>query len=358
MELLPGDSIGTTGNSLERGGEIRPAAAEPYQPFSLSNGELEEIQPLQALLADSEVAGYLNSGAAGAAWSPARLRRLGLGLIAFLALLIPLLFLPGWKMLAGYSPPPPADTPKPQAFAGNVTLAFRDRIRDINSDVQAGNRWRPAFEKLRALFDAGEEMPDDLRVWVDSELLVTLASKEIPPDAYDETLPDRVLADLQSRLAAEPGAVLPFRAAAAYAAVLHSLPASKENAAEREAAMLAILERLRSDHPVLMDKNRDLLFLEAQQHIAAFPAEYAPQDRHMEYHWRRAAHAIDRLYSLYGSRDGQVRGLDRRRWETVYKYFDFTLLTLDMNRLGRLKTIQLDGKDYSRDDIKHILEQL
>lgn len=360
MESLPVESIETIpATALEAGTTVRHANADPYHDFSLANEELQLVQPLQALMADAEVAGFMDGGNVDGPWSPARLRRLGLGMLAFLAVLLPLICLPGWNMFAGYAPPHPSDTPKPQQFAGNVALVFQDRVRSVNGDLQAGNRWQAAYEKLRALFDDAEEMPDDLRIWVDSELLVTLASKEVSPDAYDVALPGRVFADLQQRIEALPETTaVPFRAASAYAAVLNTLPAAKESAAERDSVLLAILERIRNEHPSSMDKSRDLLFMEAERHIAALPPEYAAQDRRLDYHWRRASHAIERLYSLFGTRDVQVRAIDRRRWETIYKYFDFTLLTLDVNRLGRLKAIQLDGREYSRDDIKSILEQL
>jgi hypothetical protein len=240
-------------------------------------------------------------------------------------------------------------------------MLYRDSVRDINADIAAGNRWQGTYDKLRRFITDAEEnpaaSPPDVRVWALQEMLVILASKEIAPDAATDDYVDVVRESLLSAAAGQPA---PFRAEAAYAKLLAARPTLKDagREKERQTRLVAVLDGLRNEYPDLMDRNRDLLTIEAEQHILQFPKEYGEDNRRLDYHWRRAAHAIVRLYDLFGKRDPAVRQLDRRRWQAVDRYFAFTLLTLDTKRLGRLGEIRLDGTVYTRGQVRGELEKL
>lgn len=336
----------------------------PYDAFNVKDGDRDSVVQVEALLADPEIAGYIK-GNADTAWNRRRIAQCAIGFVVTAACLATLIFfLPG-NMLRSYRPPAPQDNPKPQAYADMSTLPilYREGIREINDDIAAGNRWKGAFEKLRAFIgdmDAGKiDPPEELRVWAYQEMLVILASKEIPPDAYADDYPDAINRKLDNALVVT-SAPVPFRAGAAYARVLASRPTPKDEAGarSRREGLIDVLERLREENPELLDKNRNLLTIEAEQHILQFPPEYSADNRYLDYHWRRSAHAILRLYDMYGKRDAGVRQIDKQRWQAVLRYFDFTLFTLDTKRLGRLKSIRLDGSDYTREQVRAELEAL
>lgn len=337
----------------------------PYAAFNLPAPALEPVSQVDALMADEEIAGYIKSGAQQG-WGRKKIGSIlgGLSLSLFFLVLLALL-LPG-NLLSRRRLPVPEDTPKPRLYerVAELPILFRDSVKTINDDFLAGNRWQPAYEKLRNLLREGEEdgleLPRDVRTWGLQEMLVLLASKEISPDAFPPEYPDQAYALLSSTI--DKNAPLPFRAGAAYAKLLAARPPPKGKNDGKESGertrLLGVLARLRGNFPELMDKDREMLILEAEQHIAHFPAEYGEDNRYLDYHWRRAAHAINRLYELFGKHDRTVRGLDRRRWQAVYRYFDFTLFTWDPGRVGRLKSITLDGTEYTRPQVgKEIEEQ-
>lgn len=334
----------------------------PYDAFLVPDAERENVPQVEALLADPEIAGYIR-GNTDTGWNRTRVMHTLAGFAATaLCLAALVLFLPG-NMLSGHKPPVPQDTPKPQPYpdAAMLPILYRDTIRDINADIAAGNRWQAAHDKLRRFIADAEgdktDPPRELRTWALREMLVILASKEIPPAAYTDEYADSVHAGLQADAGAQAP---PFRAEAAYVRLLAARPAAKD-AGEAQAnrdRLIAVLEKVRGEYPDLLDKNRELLTIEAEQHILRFPAEYGEDNRSLDYHWRRAAHAIVRLYDLYGKRDPAVRQLDRRRWQAVDRYFNFTLFTLDTKRLGRLKEINLDGFTYTRGQVRAELENL
>lgn len=338
--------------------------ASPYAVFGLSDKEMQPKPQLQALMDDPEIAGYLQDNNPKA-WTRQRLYKAGIGFaVAAVGLMLLFFFAPG-NLFRTYTPPPPRDTPKPQAFADTAELPilFRDSIREINAEIDNGNRWQTAFDKLRAFLAEATHRkinpPNNLLLWAHQEMLVILASKEIPPGAYPLSYPDEVFDEFKTLVADTPDP-MPFRGGSAYARILISRPEPKEKeeaAAWREKAT-DVLESLRAAHPTVLDNNRELLAMEAEAHIRQFPKEYVEGDQYLDYHWRRAAHAIVRLYELYGSRDPAVRQIDRRRWQAVYRYFDLTLLTWDPTRIGRLKSIRLDGNEYTRVMIKQELDRL
>ena len=334
----------------------------PYAEFSIPEAEQEPVSQREALLSNPEIAGYL--GGDGAHTTPRnRLFRSGMGLLITALLLTGLfIFLPG-NMFHAHITPVPYDTPKPQPYAGVAALPilFREQVRDVNDSIQSG-KWQSAFAGLRALVDETESgkgtLPSELRAWSLEEMLVILASRELPPDSVPAGYRERIFDEVDS-LYAESRETPSFRSGSARIRLLDERPvpaAGRERQEDND--IFSALEKVREDHPDLMDKNRDILLIEAERHIEAFPGEYAQGDRYLDYHWRRAAHAINRLYDLFGKRDPAARELDRKRWQAVYKYFDFTILTLDTSRLGRLKNIRLDGTDYTREQVRREIERL
>lgn len=338
---------------------VHRAEDAAYAAFPLPDEELLPVPQVQALLKEPEIAAYLKSGGGP---TSRRVRRIGAFFLVSLAVLLLVYWLPPWNMLYRYRPPRPAETLKPTPYAGGIPLLFRDRIRSINDDIAAGDRWGAVFGKLSSLvddIDAGKvEAPKDMATWARSETLVAMASKEVPPTAYAESYPETVFAGFMRPDPRNAGTALPYRAGAAYVRLLQSAPRGKDNAGEAERRVQEAFERLRSEHGRRVDADGDLLAIEAHNHIAAIPKEYTPNDRLLDYHWRRAANAIDRLYALHGKNDPQARSLDRSRWQAVFRYFDLTLLTWDVDRLGWRKTVTLDGAEYTRDDVKKILERL
>lgn len=337
-----------------------PVAGSAYAGFDLPAGDLATVPQFLALQKDPEIAAYLKSG--NGEEPPSRRARRGIAFFLFAAaILLAVYLLPAWSMFSRYRPTLPAETQKPAPYAGDVPLLLRDRIGGINADIAAGDRWRPAFAKLSALvddLDAGKiSAPEELRRWARCETLVAMASKEIPP-SYPDAYPERVFGGLVHAVAQDPDFVIPYRAGAAYVRLLRSAPQTEATARDADRRILEALERLRSEHGRRLDADRELLGIEAKCHIAAIPKEYTPNDRYLDYHWRRASHAISRLYSLHGTSDAQAKSLDHARWRTIAGYFDLTLLTWDVERLGWRKTVVLDGKEYSRDDVAKILEQL
>lgn len=360
--LVPEREFGTGSYPTQRSvtGE-----ASPYSGFQLPVTDLKPLPQVDALREDPEIAGYLQDNSPKD-WNRRRLAAAGIGFILTLAALAAVfVFAPG-NMFRTYAPPPPRDTPKPQPYSDMAALPilFRDAVRDINMEIGDGNRWQYAFDKLRAFLadaDAGKiSPPDDVLRWARQEMLVILASKEIPPGGYPEAYPDDVFARFRESADAGGESALPFRGGSAYARILASRPISKDrkDAAEQQERLTGILEALRAAHPELLDNNRELLAIEAENHIRQLPREYVSGDQYLDYHWRRSAHAIVRLYDLYGRRDPSVRQIDRRRWNAVYHYFDLTLFTWDPKRIGRLKSIRLDDTDYTREQIRRELENL
>ncbi len=337
----------------------------PYQPFPLEPGDLENIGQLDALRGDPDIGGFLKNDAARP-WDARRLGRALAGFLATAAAVFLLYFFYPGGLFTHYSPPVPEVTPKPQPFlnAGDLSILYRDNVREINQLIAGDRQWQRVYEKLAAFIadDSGGKtvLPQDLALWSREEMLVVLASKELPPSSFPENYPDEVYAQLE-RDGKRFGVTLPFRAEAAYARLLADRPLpkkDKEAVRKRAADTLAVLERMRENHPDLLDKARDLLLLEAEQHIHLFPGDYSPGDRYLEHHWRRSAAALVKLYTLYGQKDRDLRQLDRMRWQAVLRYFDFTILTWDTSRMGRLKSIRLDGKDYTREDIRRELEKI
>lgn len=343
--------------------ELTPGSgSEPYADFQLVESDIADIPQIQALFDDPDIAPYLRHGG-----SPADSRKRGLkagiGLVASVAVLLALYLLPHWNMFAGYTPPPVAETPKPISFTGKVPFALQERLKSIHADIADPARSQPAFDQLRTLVaDADSnaiELPPELEEWARSELLVAMASRAIDPSSYDEAYPEQIFSGLAELPDRPPGPAFSFRAGAAFTKILHSLPPGKKDAATaRENRLLEVVERLRVDYSPLLDKDRELLTIEAECHIAAFPSQYSQKDRHLDYHWRRAAHAIGKLYEQYGKSDAATRSLDKKRWQAVLRYFDLTLFTWDVDRIGWLKSITLDGREYTKQDVQDIVKQL
>lgn len=335
----------------------------PYLPFNLPEPDLKAVPQLDALRADAEIAGYLQDNSPRA-WTGRRFARAVIGLALTAAALAAVLFFVPGNALRAYSPPPPRDTPKPQPYHDTAALPilFRDSVREINAEIGDGNRWLAAFDKLDAFIarakDGSIDPPPEVLLWAEQEMLVILASKEIPPGAHPQGYADLVYGDFRENLPEKTDDPIPFRAGSAYARILAARPLQKdrEASAKQQKQLVDLLEQLRAVHPDLLDYNRELLAVEAETHVRLFPKEYVPDDRYLDYHWRRAAHAIVRLYDLYGKRDPGVRQIDRRRWQAVYRYFDLKLFTWDPKKIGRLKSIRLDGAEYSREEIRRILE--
>lgn len=357
MEHLPPDGPALPGPD---GNDVLP-----YAGLNLPATELDCVAQVDALRSDPEIAGYLR-GAAREPWTRKRYNNalLGLAITAGLLLFAYALF-PG-NLFSRYQPPAPQDTPRPQPYAAvsETPILFREAVREINADLQSVPRWPSVFDRLQDLADSadsgGIEPPPELRLWAYQEMLVMLASRELPPDLYQEEDADLLYAGLERLLADTTGEAPPFRAGSAYVRILAGRLLPKD-AEERRAGLettAARIEALRAEHGELVEGNRDLLTAEAETHIALLPREYEEGDRYLDYHWRRAAHALFRLYELYGKNDAAVRRLDRRRWEAAYRYFDYTLLTLDAKRLGRIASARLDGVDYTRADIRTKLDGL
>lgn len=336
----------------------------PYEGLSLPARETQSVRQLDALMADSEIAGYL--GESGhRPWTRQRYIAALVGLGVTACLLVAVFLISPGNMFSRYRPPAPQDTPKPRPYPAlsETPILFRESVRAINADMESGARWRPAFEKLRELLGSlqgGVEQPRELRVWAYTEMLVMLSSRELPPDLFSEEYADSVHGELIRFLETSPEEPRPFRADMAYVRILANRTRSADAALERTKleAMAALIESIRAAHGDKADDNRDLLMAEAGTHTALLPPEYDEGNRALDYHWRRAAHAILRLYELYGLNDADVRRLDRRRWEAVYRYFDYTLFTLDARRLGRIASARLDGIDYTRAEIGAKLEKL
>ncbi len=337
----------------------------PYQQFPVDPGDLENTGQLDALRADPEIGGFLTNDAA----RPWDARRVGQALAGFVAtaaaIFLLYLFYPG-GLFTRYTPPVPEITPKPQQFpnAADLSILYRENVRDINRLIAGDRQWQQVFEKLAAFIaddEAGKTaLPQDLSLWSREEMLLVLASKELLPAAFPENYPDTIYAQLE-REGKRFGVTLPFRAEAAYVRLLADRPLpkkTKDAVRTRATEVLAVLERLRENYPELLDKNRDLLLMEAEQHINLIPKDYSPGDRYLEHHWRRAAATLVKLYTLYGQKDRDLRQLDRKRWQAVLRYFDFTLFTWDTSRMGRLKSVRLDGRDYTRDEIRRELEKI
>ncbi|MCD8351152.1 MAG: hypothetical protein LUC93_11135 [Planctomycetaceae bacterium] len=337
----------------------------PYAGFSLPEGGVEPVPQRRALEADPEIAGYLHD-TGHAPWTRKRYITALTGLAVTAALLVVVYIVAPGSLFSRYRPPAPQDTPKPQPYPNlpSVPILYRETVRSINADLESGTRYGAAFATLQTLIDDdGADAirpPVEVGIWAREEMLVLLASREVPPDRYTEAYADEVYASL-IRLAAErPDTAYPFRGGAAYARVLASRPLPKdagEARVERERTA-ALIETLRAENPAATDNNRDLLVAEAETHIALLPDEYISGDRRLDYHWRRAAYAIGRLYTVFGQSDPVIRTLDHRRWEAVYRYFDYTLFTLDTSRIGRIESARLDGVDYTRADIRAKMEEL
>lgn len=350
MESLPTPPMAGDSALASPPGPARPEfGAEAYVPFGLPAEELLPVAPLDALLADPDVGGYLRSRRGGTGRTGSRVLRALAGLAVSSVLLALLVLLPDWRMLPNHVPLRPADTQKPLRYDASPFPALRDQVRAINADIDAGNRWASVFSRLAALAREESTAADrGVQTWARTELLVSIASKDIAPDSANDTLADETF----SSLAAAPP--VSFRAFSAYARILHAAPSSDE----KNAALLRVVEDARGGYPEKMDASRDMLVIEAERHIAAFPPDYEENGRVLDYHWRKAAHALDRLAALAPG-DAQVLSLNRRRWESVYRYFDFTLaLTLDLNRIGWRESIQLDGKRYDKQMVKAILKEL
>ncbi len=342
-----------------------PPNLNPYQPFALNPEDCENVSQLEALQNDPEIGGYLK-GDGARPWDGKRLTRAGAGFAATVAAVFLLFtFYPG-GLFARYTPPTPEVTPKPAAFpnAADLSILYRDSVKDINQLIASDRQWQKVYEQLNRLIadDTGGKagLPQDLALWSREEMLVVLASKELPPTSYPDNYPGEIFTQLD-RDGKRFGVPLSFRSLAAYARLLSDRPLAKSDKdalRKRAADILAVLERIRENYPELLDKNRDLLMLEADQHVNLFPKDYSPGDRYLEHHWRRAAAALVKLYTLYGQKDRDIRQLDRKRWQAVLRYFDFTILTWDTSRMGRLKSVRLDGKDYTRDEIRRELEKI
>ncbi len=337
----------------------------PYAGFSLPEGGAEPVPQRRVLEAVPEIAGYLH-GARYEPWTRRRYLTALTGLAVTSALLAFVYIVAPGSLFSRYRPPSPQDTPKPQAYANiqSVPILYRETVRTINADLESGARYGAAFAGLQALIDeTGSEAirpPVEVGIWAREEMLVLLASREVPPDRYTEEYADEVYAGLLRLADERPDTPYPFRGGAAYARVLASrpLPEDADEARSGRERTAALIETLRAENPSATDNNRDLLVAEAEAHIALLPKEYTSGDRRLDYHWRRAAFAIGRLYTVFGQSDPVVRNLDRRRWEAVYRYFDYTLFTLDTSRIGRIDSARLDGVDYSRADIRAKMEEL
>ncbi len=322
---------------------ISPAeySVEAYAAFPLSGGELRSVAPLEALLDDPEIAACLR-----VASPPGRGVRKGvIGFGLFAALLAAFCLLPGWRMFPkAPAAPAPAATEKPVPFAGTPPEALRGAVEAVGNDIAAGNRWGRVFAGLAELVGWEAPVEDrEVRVWACTELLVSLASRDVAPDWANDALADRAFALLTE------GNALSVRACSAYARLLRAAPGGQEAAAGKK--LLAVLETFRALYPEALDRDAELLALEAEQHIAAFPREYDGGERELDYHWRRAAHALGKLSPLD---PGEARLLERRRWERVRGYFDFAL-TLDLQRLGRRGYLTLDGTRYDRNAVEALL---
>ena len=350
---LPSGPSSDTTDVCPVGGVV---AAEPLPVMPASATGANRVPQLDVMLSEPDIAPYLTRGRKDE--HPFRLRRIALGLTVTLAALFLAYALPSWKMFARYRPPVPAETPKPRAYQGEIPLLFRETVKEINAAIDGGNQWQAVFNKLSAFVDAidsGTTSPaTEIEIWARTELLVALASREVPPSAYEEALPEGIYHGLETMENAPP---VSFRAEAAYVRIRNAASWGK-NTAAAESPVIEHLERLRAAHADLLDNTPELLVIEAERHIAAIPREYAPGNRFLDYHWRRAAHAISRLYALRGGSDAQTRTLDRKRWQGVFKYFDLTLLTWDVGNIGWRKSIVLDGREYTRGEIESVLKGL
>lgn len=339
-----------------------PGEVSPYAPFDLPGSDLHPESQVDALRADPEISGYLQD-TSPRAWTRRRFIRAGAGFVLTAFVLGVLFFFIPSNLFRTYLPPSPRDTPKPLPYAepSSLSILYRDSVREINASILEGNRWQTVYDRLRGFMtdvSSGRiDPPDDVLRWARQEMLVVLASREIPPGSYSESYADEVFDGLTGVLSKPE---IPFRAGSAYARILWSRPVPKdgEAALAQRAELTGILEALRAAHPVSLDGSRELLAIEAECHIRQFPRRYVGPDAYLDYHWRRAAHAIVRLYDLYGRRDPNVRRIDRWRWQSVYGYFDITLFTLDPKRFGRLKSVRLDGVEYTRERVKKEIENL
>lgn len=349
-----------SGDSLPDAG--RSGVPEVYSSFTseeLPPAKLEKIAPLAALETDAEIAGYLKHGSAANA---GRGKKIVIGFAACAISLFCLYWIPSWSVLARFVPPPPRDTPKPHEYRGEIPLQFRDVVSEINAEILAGDKWRAAFAGLKSFIDSSRDAPvpppRELLGWAYTEMLVALASGDLPPDSGDDLRADMVYDDLVGLAAEAPKEPIPFRAAAAYVRALQARSGERTWREEDSERLITVLERMRDEHATQMDGNGEALAIEAKRHILALPREYRADDRHIDYHWRRAAHAINRLHALGGELEPVRRSLDRERWSIAYGYFDITVLTGEWNRFWRLKKIRLDGREYDRAQIVAILENI
>lgn len=359
MEHLPE----RTGREPLAAAERGSALPDVYLPFAetLPPAMTEAVSPLDALGEDPEIAGYLKHPASGKK-SDCRKRAL-LGFVLCAGALFCAYWLPGWRLLERYVPPPVRETPKPREYAGDIPLRFRDEVLDINADIAAGDRLRTVFAKLRRFDEtsrnAAPPPPREMSLWANTELLVALASKDLPPRIGAGGVADRTYDSVVALCGTAPELPVPFRASTAYAEILHARLAGNAADAGGDGERLAgVLEEMRDAHSAAMDGNATVLAIEADAHIMAFPATYAEGDDALDYHWRRASHALGRLHAVLGADNPVTRGLEAKRWKAVHAYFDVTLLTLDWNRFWRLEKVTLDGRDYTRDEVEKILAAL
>lgn len=343
----------------EPGADLTPTA---YAPFGLADSDLEKVSPREALREDGGIGPYLKTSAPDG--NAARLRlRAAVGFLVFAAALFCLYAFPEWRLLGHrYAPPTVRETPTPQAFTGNVPLQFREAVEGINNDIEAGDRWRSVFDKLTALTadlrEASPKPPRELPLWAATEALAAVASRNLPPGVASQELPGRLFGEIAALSEEEPKIPVPYRAASAYAKILHGGLGGNANRAEALEPLLTLLERVREEHAAALNKDAEMLAVEADSHVLSFPATYAAGDPGLDYHWRMAAHAVNLLYAKLGGGSPVARALDRKRWEAVYAYFSLTLFTMHWEEFWRLEKIELDGRTYTRDGIQDILEKL
>lgn len=307
------DSAGDSG--VSHGGEpaLGSLEADWRAAFpALNREDAEAAPPLSVMLENPKIAGFLKEEAPVSAQTKIHGLAAGFAVLAATALIV---WLGGWEVFQRYQPLGTEASAAPSRYLLSVPERYRRDVGDINALLDEG-RFATAFEtigKLRQSLAEGEIKPEllPLREWANTELLAL--APRMTPIPYEDAAVwyGELAAWAKERGDAHPS----FRAMGAYAVLVENKGSVIDGT-----LLLGLVDAMRADYGPELDKNRTLLKIEAETHLAALPV-WRQTEPDFTDHWRKINRAVSAFGLLAGETDEEYLLLDRKRWTAMRRCF-------------------------------------